>query len=230
MMQDDAFHELAMKVLRREATADEVSAVKSLLAQDSLRREEFEALQIAHSITQATAPLSDALKATEPKLPAYRKGELQSAVRHHFKESNLSDSARQKDLSEIDWLRWIFKAGWSLALGLLVLSLVIRPSSVEFGGYTESLNRSLSSKTVTSQNPRLVIKRFERDQDFDQWIHQPFAFNEKARIWIDEEKDQLHILHRTFWFQSPQETTKPLPESIDQRQTLLESTLKEFSN
>src|SRR5271163_1259077 len=109
-MDAESFNELALRVLAGETTADERRALEAELSSDPARREEFQQLKITHDILRATAPMTEAAKATEPALPAYRLNELKTAVRQQFGPA----TQRGKTTSSggvFRALRWILAGG-----------------------------------------------------------------------------------------------------------------------
>jgi hypothetical protein len=179
-MDAESFTELALRVIAGESTADEQRALEAELAAQPLLREEFEQLKITHDVLRVAAPMTEAVRATEPELPAYRLNELRTAVRQHFGPA----AHREKKASGgiIPALRWIFAGGGATALAVVaVLLIFVR------GGDTA---------LAPSDIPTARLITFEQDAPFDQWQGQPLAWYEHAKIWVDNEHDLLHIVRR----------------------------------
>ncbi len=199
-MDADSFNELALRVIAGEATPDERAALERELAGPgddgaSARRESFTRLQRGHALLLTTAPLAGAALATEPALPAHRVNELRTAVRQHFGPVSLRP-ARQKGLGLLPALRWLFAGGGVAALAAIVLFFSFANRTVEVGLYATSLTRD-GARGLTAQDvPSAKVLTFQEDAPFDLWQNEPLAWYEHAKVWVDNENDQLHIVHR----------------------------------
>ena len=206
-MDADSFTSLAMRVISREATADERRTLDAELTSNPARSEEFEQLQLTHDLLRATAPLTEAASATTPELPAHRVGELRTAVRQHF-----GPAANRKDAGSTIWahvLRWVFGGGALAALTFAVVVFSFANRTIEVGLYGTDLARDGDHSLSANDIPSARLLTFDQDAPFDQWQSAPLAWNERAKIWIDNEHDLLHIVHRVRHGQIVMET-KPL--------------------
>src|SRR5882762_6582605 len=105
-MDAETFTALALRVIAREAGADDRRAFEAELATTPARRDEFEQLRITHDILRATAPVIQAVRAASPELPAHRVGELRTAVRQHFGPAAKHEEAGSPAFRF--FLRWVF--------------------------------------------------------------------------------------------------------------------------
>lgn len=232
-MHDDEFHHLALKTLAGEASPEESVALERCLQAEPQRRTELEELRAALAITRTTLPLAAALetKATA-EVPPHRVNQLRSAVRLHFQKQESEEKSKMRSASPlveffVSWKRVL--AGGLVALALVILFSSPRPQGIEIGFYAEGITRNgaaaLSFPTASSTH----ITRFESDQAFDQWLARPFAPDEKARIWFDEERDLIHIRLRAKWWQrEATEFTRHLPAADADRRVAVESLLCEL--
>lgn len=231
MMRDDKFQSLALHVLSGDATPEERATLESCLVAEPSRRDEFEELRATLAITQATLPLAAALDAEPVELPRHRLGELHSAVRLHFQKKEIADDATEGSAVawfQTLWGRLLWGSGLAVACVAVFLSAQPAPTGIEMGLYAESTTRSLSGELVPPTAPGLRVTRFENDQSFDQWLAHPFAANEKARIWLDEEHDLIHIRKRLPVLRFTYESTRPLPAGDTERRAALETLLGEL--
>src|SRR5271168_1806160 len=119
-MDAESFTDLAMRVISREASDDERRVLETELSSAPARREEFEQLKLMHEILRATAPMAQATQAITPGLPAYRVGELRTAVRQHF-----GPAAKKRSAGSPVWahfLRWVFGGG---GLAAAIFAIVV---------------------------------------------------------------------------------------------------------
>jgi hypothetical protein len=218
-MDAESFTALALRVISREATDDERRALEAELSSVPARREEFEQLKLTHEILRAAAPMAEAASATAPGLPAYRVNELRTAVRRHFGPAANRTKAAATPVGWIAFLRWIFAGSGVAVLGFAVVVLCFANRTVELGLYRTDLargDRALSAADV----PAARLVTFERDAPFDQWQNQPLAWNEHAKIWIDNEHDLLHIVRRVRHGQILMETQPLAPTNEGQREQI----------
>lgn len=191
-MDAESFNDLALRVLAGEATDTERRALETELSDAPARREEFEQLRLAYKISQTVT----AAQTTEPELPAYRMNELRTAVRQHFGRAR--DSYRQPEPFRVLFpaLRWIFAGGGITALAAFVVFLSLSDRAVEVGFYQTDQVRGGETPLTASDVPSARIVTFDQDASFDQWQSQPLAWNEHAKLWVDNEHDVLNIIHR----------------------------------
>jgi hypothetical protein len=199
-----SFTELAIRVISREATADERRALEAELSSIPARREEFELLKLTHEILRATTPAVQAVRAITPGLPTYRVNELRTAVRQHFGPA----AARTKKPTAfggwIPALRWLFAGSGTAAIGL----------------YGTDLARGGDQSLTASDVPTARLVTFDQDAPLDAWQSQPLAWNEHAKIWVDNEHDLLYVTHRVRHGQVFTETYPLAPTDSAQREQI----------
>ncbi len=219
-MDAESFTDLALRVISREATDDERRALNAELASSPARREEFEQLKLTHDILRAAAPMAEALRAATPGLPAYRVNELRTAVRQHFGPATNRRETRAASGGLIPALRWLFAGSGVAALGAVVMLLCFANRSVEIGLYKTDLTRDGDKTLCTEDVPSARLVTFDQDAPFDQWQTRPLAWNEHAKIWIDNEHDLLHIVRRVRHGQILMETQPLAPTDEGQREQI----------
>jgi len=194
-MDADSFNDLALRVIAGEATVADRATLEAELSAHPERRDDFEQMKITHDVLRTTAPMTEASRATVPELPAYRVGELRTAVRQHFGPA----SSRQKSSGGlINALRWIFAGGGLTALTVFLVILNLSGRTIEVGVYrSDSTQMRSDVALLTAQDiPTAKMVAFDQDASFDQWQNQPLAWYERAKIWVDNEHDLLHIVRR----------------------------------
>src|SRR5207247_800530 len=80
-MNDQRFHDLAMKTIARQATEAERAELDSLLVGNTELKAEFERLRADVGIASELLPMAEAAEATAPDFPAYARERLQTKVR-----------------------------------------------------------------------------------------------------------------------------------------------------
>jgi hypothetical protein len=195
-MDAESFNALALRVISREATDAERRELEAELSSTPARRAEFEDLKLTHEILQTTAPTAQAIGATRPELPAHRVNELRTAVRQHFgpvvnREKAAAFSAEWKRI-----LRWLFAGSGIGALGFAVVVFCFADRSIEIGLYRTDLVRSGDQGLMAENVPAAHLVVFDGDAPFSDWQNQPLAWSERAKIWVDNEHDLLHIVRR----------------------------------
>lgn len=193
-MEPDAFTELALRVIAREATDEERRALDAELAARPERRDEFAELQVTHDVLRIAAPMTEAAKAAEPELPAYRVNELRTAVRQHF-----GPAAGRVGKRSIPYLilRWMFTGTAAAVVGVTIVLICVSNSTIEVGVYSSDLMRSGNAGLTPENVPAARFVNFDDDASFDQWQSQPLAWYQHAKIWVDNERDQVHVIQRT---------------------------------
>ena len=192
-MNPDAFTDLALRVIAREATDEDRRALDVELAARPERRGEFAELQVTHDVLRTTAPLTEATRAAGPEFPAYRLNELRTAVRQHFGPS--VNRGRKPNLPSLV-LRWIFTGTVAAMLGVAVVLICFSNSTIEIGLYRTDLVRGYNSGLTPESVPAARIVTFDADAAFDRWQSQPLAWYQHAKIWVDNEHDLLHVVRR----------------------------------
>jgi hypothetical protein len=193
-MDADSFNTLALRVIAREADADERRALEQELASALGRREEFAQLKVTHAMLATVAPMAEAARETTPELPAYRRNELRTAVRQHFGPA----ASRRKEVlfGLLSAVRWLFAGSGVAIVGVALVLVCFGNRSVEVGLYGSDLVRSDNTALSQKDVPDAQLVTFDQDAPFDQWQNRPLAWNEHAKIWVDNEHDLLHIVRR----------------------------------
>jgi hypothetical protein len=194
-MDADSFNELALRDLAGEATDDEHRALETELAAHPERRGEFEQIKQTYDFLRTAAPMSEAARAAEPELPAYRLNELRTAVRQHFgPAANRQKTAAAGGL--VSSLRWLMSGSTFAAVGVVVVLVLFANRSVEVGLYGTDLMRGDDTALSPADIPSAHLITFTQDAPFDQWQNQSLHWYEHAKIWVDNEHDLLHIVQR----------------------------------
>ena len=192
-MEPDAFTELALRVIAREATDEERRALDAELAAHPGRRDEFAELQVTHDVLRTAAPMTEAERAAEPELPAYRLNELRTAVRQHFGPA--ANRGRKRSLPFL-FLRWMFTGTAAAVVGVAIVLICVSDRAIEIGLYQTDLMRSGTAALSPESVPTARIVTFDADTAFDQWQSQPLAWYQHAKIWVDNEHDLIHVVRR----------------------------------
>ncbi|MCE0499698.1 MAG: hypothetical protein LV481_17310 [Methylacidiphilales bacterium] len=192
-MDPDAFTDLALRVIAREATDEDRRALDAELAARPERRGEFAELQSTHDILRTTAPLTEAARARGPELPAYRLNELRTAVRQHF---GPAVNRERKPSPIFAGLRWIFTGTAVAVLGVAVVLICFSNSTIEIGLYRTDLVRGDNAGLTPESVPTARIVTFDADAAFDQWQSRPLVWYQHAKIWVDNEHDLVHVIRR----------------------------------
>jgi len=195
-MDAESFTALALRVISREATIDEQRALDEELASTPARREELTRLRLTHDILRTVAPMSEAARAHEPELPAYRRNELRTAVRRHFGPAANRDKTVAPVGGLIAALRWLFAGTGFAIFGVAVVLVCFANRSVEVGVYETDLVRGDDAALSQKDLPDAHLVTFEQDTPFGEWQNRPLAWYEHAKIWVDNEHDLLHIVRR----------------------------------
>jgi len=190
-MDAETFTELALRVIAGEATVEDRAALERELSAEPARRAGFDQLALTLNALRSAAPLNEAALASAPELPAYRVHELRTQVRRHFGPLK---AVRHTPL--LDALRWIFAGGGLAGLATLIVLLCFANRTIEVGSYANDLVRSGEHPLTQADLPAAKLLSFEQDAGFDAWQNQPLAWYEHAKIWVDNEHDQLHIVKR----------------------------------
>jgi hypothetical protein len=213
-MDVETFNTLALRVIAGEASADDRYALEAELSAEPARSEEFQQMQVTHDILRLTAPMSDAALAATPELPVWRVNELRTAVRQHF------GPAANRPVKTSAWapaLRWIFGGTGFAAFGAAVIILSFANRNIEVGLYGSDLVRNGDHALTAQDIPAAHLLTFEQDAPFDAWQNRPLAWNERGKIWIDNERDLLHIVRRVSHGTIVMETQPLAPTNDGQR-------------
>lgn len=220
-MDADSFTDLALRELAGETTADERLALKKAMSSNPARQVEYEQLQLTYDLLRTTAPMAEATRATDPELPAYRVNELRTAVRQHFGPAASRGQARSGLSTLRVVIRWLTAGGSIVALAMMVLFFQLANQTIEVGVYqTDVVRGGDNTALATSDVPKAKIRSFTQDAPFDQWQNRPLAWNERAKIWVDNEHDVLHIVHRDAQGHIVPETQPLAPTNEGQREQI----------
>jgi hypothetical protein len=222
-MDADTFTELALRVIAGEATVEDRAALDRELSAEPGRRAEFDQLALTLDALRSAAPMNEAALASAPELPAYRVHELRSAVRRHFGPLK---AVRHTPL--LDALRWIFAGGGLAGLATLIVLFCLSNRTIEVGSYADDLVRSGEHPLTQADLPAAKLLSFEHDAEFDAWQNQPLAWYEHAKIWVDNEHDQLHIVKRLGHGHVVSET-QPLAPTNDGQRTQIQQAVQSLS-
>ena len=212
-MDAESFIELALRAIAGEATADERRMLESECNSNPARREHFAQLKATHDVLLTAAPMAQAARATTPELPAHRVNELRTAVRQHFGPAK----STAPFANWIPALRWLFAGSGAAAIGFAVVIFCFANRTIEVGLYGSDLVRGGEQGLSQGDVPAAKIVTFSQDASFDQWQSQPLSWNERAKIWIDNERDLLHIVRRVSHGHVVMETQPLAPTNDGQR-------------
>ena len=217
-MDADTFTDLALQVLAGEADAATRQTLEHALEADPQLGARFNEMKLTHDAFLVAAPLAQAETSTQPELPAYRVNELRTAVRQHFGPAR--NRAPQTLFSRLRWL-WASGAlaGFAVVLALMFLS----DRTVEVGLYRTNLMRG-NEGDVTPQTTTAKVVLFDQDAPFDQW-QKTLAWNQHAKIWIDNEHDLLHVLYRDHNGKLA-EVTEPLAPTTENERVQIEQAIQ----
>ncbi len=216
-MDNKDFQELALRVLANDASATESAFFQSMLAKDPARSQEFKEIKETMALLRNAAPVAGALDAKGPELPAYRMNELRDAVRAEFRDKKSATST-----SPQPWLsfKWMFASGFAgAALVCMLVFTVMGHREIEVGMYEGYIMRG-ATQVVIPASPLVHQHSFKKDNDFDQWKQTPLAWNEKAKVWVDEETDLIHVVRHTGWNEAKETTEKLAAKESDQGEQL----------
>ena len=220
--------DLALKVLAGEATSEEAQELRRELEKSPEAQSEYEDLKGVFQLLHTTAPLTDALQARDPVLPAHALESLHTARRRVFREQARRAQAPSFSLSAYLAghlsliLRIVFACGAMVVLFISMQVSNLSDGSVEVGMYREDSTRGGEQPFVngagdltglplpggTAHTRAVKVQLFDLDQPFDQWKTR-LAWYQHGKIWIDNEKNLLHILSRNAQGEST-ERTEPL--------------------
>jgi len=106
---------------------------------------------------------------------------------------------------------------------VLVVLFCLANRTIEVGSYADDLVRSGEHPLTQADLPAAKLLSFEHDAEFDSWQNQPLAWYEHAKIWVDNEHDQLHIIKRVDHGQIVSITQPLAPKEDDQRAQILQA-------
>jgi hypothetical protein len=223
-MDADTFTDLALRVIARDATPDDRQALEAELAHDAIRRADFDELKLSLDLMRAAVPLANALPATEPELPVHRVNELRTAVRQNFGPATTRASHRPAGI--LSALRWLVAGGGLTGLAFLVVFFCFANRTVEIGVYASDSQQRGAEETLSPRDvPAAKWMAFDQDAPFDRFQTEPLAWYQHAKIWVDNEKDQLHIIERRNG--EIVSFTQPLAHSVDGQRTQIQRVIDE---
>ena len=218
-MDAETFTDLALRVLAGEATADERATFERELAGNSAHLEQLAQLEALRT----AVPMTDAARATEPALPAHRVNELRTAVQQHF-----GPVAARKSSPMLDAFRWLFAGGGLVGLAAIIVLLCFSNRTIEVGLYGTDLARGGDQGLSAQDVPTAKLVTFDQDAPFDAWQDQPLAWYEHAKVWVDNDHDQLHIVRRIGHGHVVSET-QPLATAGDAQRAQIRQAVQDLS-
>jgi hypothetical protein len=228
-MDADSFNDLALRVIAGEATDDDRRALEAACELEPSRREEFEQLQLTYALLRTTAPMTEAARATTPELPAHRVNELRTAVRQHFGPAANRPASTAPFADWIPAMRWLFGGCGAGAIAFAVVIFCFANRTIEVGLYGTDLARGGDQALTAADVSSAELITFDQDAPFDEWQNQPLQWNERAKIWIDNEHDLLHIVHRVSHGQIVMET-QPLAPTNEAQRTQIRKLVESLKN
>jgi hypothetical protein len=127
-MNDQRFHDLAMKTIAGHATDAERAELDSLLAGNPELKAEFERLRVDVRIGTELLPIVAATEATAPEFPGYARERLQSKVRQSL-GANPASAKETESAPGRAWRLWLGVATVILVLLTLLIPIFLRPST-----------------------------------------------------------------------------------------------------
>jgi len=127
-MNDQRFHDLAMKVLARHATGAERAELDSLLTGSPDLKSEFERLRVDVRIGTELLPVVAATEATAPEFPAYARERLQTKVRQTL-GANPASAKEAESARGWAWRLWLGLATVTAVIVTLLIPSLVRPSA-----------------------------------------------------------------------------------------------------
>ena len=127
-MNDQRFHDLAMKVLARQATEAERAELDSLLAGNPQLKADFERLRADVRIGKELLPVVAATEAIAPEFPAYARERLQTKVRQTL-GANPASAKEAESARGWAWRLWLGLATVTAVVVTLLIPLLVRPST-----------------------------------------------------------------------------------------------------
>ena len=127
-MNDQRFHDLAMKVLARQATGAERAELDSLLTGSPELKAEFECLRVDVRIGTELLPVVAATEATAPEFPAYARERLQTKVRQTL-GANPASAKEAESARGWAWRLWLGLATVTAVIVTLLIPSLVRPSA-----------------------------------------------------------------------------------------------------
>ena len=127
-MNDQRFHDLAMKVLARQATQAERAELDSLLTGNRELKAEFERLRVDVRIGTELLPVVAATEAIAPEFPAYARERLQTKVRRAL-GANPASAKEAESARGWVWRLWLSLATVTAVIITLLIPLLVRPST-----------------------------------------------------------------------------------------------------
>jgi hypothetical protein len=117
-------------------------------------------------------------------------------------------------------LRWVFGGGGLAAAIFAVVMFSFANKTIEIGLYKSDLVRGGQQGLSAQDVPAAMLLAFDSDAPFDAWQGKPLAWNERAKIWVDNEHDLLYVMHRVRHGEVVTETQPLAPSDAAQREQI----------
>ncbi|MDD2707100.1 MAG: hypothetical protein PHV34_03755 [Verrucomicrobiae bacterium] len=195
------FDKLAGKILGGEGSEQEKRAFEKLSNGNAAKKQEFDGVREVLDVLKTGMPLASAMDASQPVLPEYRMSQLLGKIKTPAREEppEKVQAAPETEVFWWDWVRERLGVGLACAAVMAVVFLaLLMPSGhpVEVGVCQEYATRGSAALPVFERQPGLGLVTFDGEKAFEKWRSAPLAWNQKARLWIDEETGVLRIIHR----------------------------------
>jgi len=197
-MNDQRFHDLAMKVIARQATADERVELDSALADDPRLKEELDRLRASAFVAKEVLPLVDATESTAGDPPAYARQRLQTKVRETLGRPSVAEQKRPWA-----WRWFLVLAPVTAALVCLVVVLtrpkapMIQIAMLDTAGPT----RGAGTNGVTllqEQWRQAEVRTFQKAEDLDSWAKDwPPTKGPAVKVVFDPAAAEVRLLIRS---------------------------------
>ena len=106
--------------------------------------------------------------------------------------------------------------------------LLFANRSIEIGLYAAGQTRG--SQTLSGSDvPSAHFVTFDYDTQFEKWQSRPLAWNEHAKIWVDNEHDLLFIMRRVRYGQVVTET-RPLAPTDEGQSAQIRQVVESLRN
>lgn len=221
-MDAEEFQILIAKMISREASPEETEKLMTELYRNDSRRDEFDALMVTLGFVKELHPLVEATHASEVKLPAYRMGELESAVRSSFPKSREEERSFWQSIFSPDVSLVGSFAAVVLLCGFFFFANY-QPHIVSVGVYDGYATRG-DQPTTTLLTPREAnLRKFKEIRDYDAWSQASLRSNEKARVAISRgEMTRIQVWQRegdgikSQTFEIPSEDSDQIQKRLDE--------------
>lgn len=127
-MNDQRFHDLAMKVIARQSSEAERAELDSLMAGHPDLKAEFERLRGDVRVAKELLPMAAATEASAGEFPAYARERLQTKVRQSLRNSRKKDTQDEESRVWL-WRLWLGLATAAVVILTLTIPLLLRPTA-----------------------------------------------------------------------------------------------------